>query len=112
MTRQEFTKNITQLLSEMITAGENPVIDYALRGTMDQVYLYLRKKTQCDGINKLSKHQSGCAVDIYLSDINGTIQFVWNEQKSIKWHERWQQLGGKALIIFADGTKDYGHFEG
>jgi hypothetical protein len=107
MTRQEFTKNIIQLLSEMVTAGESPVIDYVLRGTIEQVYLFLSAKglSKCDGINKKSEHQSALAMDIYLTNPDGTIQFSWDEQKAIKWHERWQQLGGKQMIVW-----DRGHF--
>jgi hypothetical protein len=112
MTRQDFTINITGLLYDMIKAGERPVIDFALRSWQEQKRLFDDKKSQCDGIEKLSNHQRGLAVDIYLTNDKGEIQFDWDEAKAIYWHDKWiKEYEGRAIIIFRDGTKDYPHFE-
>jgi hypothetical protein len=107
MTRQLFTIRIIQLLSEMIAAGDNPVIDYVMRGTIEQVHIFLKSKglSKCDGIKKQSDHQLALAMDIYLSDTNDNIQFTWITSRALKWHTRWEELGGKPMVAW-----DQGHF--
>jgi hypothetical protein len=115
MTRREFTAAITTLLREMIDAGDQPIIDYALRSQQEQQRLFIAGLSKCDGIDRMSKHQTGTAMDIYLVETvkqDGKpdmvrICFEWSADKARKWHDRWVQLGGKELIVW-----DLGHFEG
>ena len=123
--RAEFTKKITILLADMIQEGEYPVIDYALRSPEEQYRLFQkgRKKvgdewviedkskvvTYYDGIKKQSKHNLGLAVDIYLCDKDGKIQFEWDKKKADYWHKRWVELGGRSLWL--EKNFDAPHFE-
>jgi len=112
MNRREFTTGITKLIQEMIDAGEQPVIDYVLRSAQEQKRLFDEGKSKCDGTIKLSNHQKGTAMDIYLCSYKAeglgvSIDFKWNRTKTDKWHARWQKLGGKPMIEW-----DLPHFEG
>ena len=98
MTRQEFTKLINQLISEMIEAGDEPVIDYALRSAAEQKRLFDLKASLCDGYKILSRHNQGLAVDIYLTK-DGKVQFAWEFSKSIFWHNRWKELTGAEIWL-------------
>lgn len=104
MTRIEFTTKIVKLLYEMLTSGEQFVIDYVLRSTEEQNRLFKEGKSKCDGINKKSAHQSGRAMDLYFIDSKGNLDF--NTDKYEKWHKRWEEMGGKPMISW-----DKGHFE-
>ena len=100
----------------MVEADEKPIIDFVLRSVSEQRRLYDKGLSKCDGTKKVSNHQRGLAMDIYLctSDTLGDtrIEFEWDKAKSEKWHKRWVEMGGKELIVFADGTEDRPHFEG
>jgi hypothetical protein len=110
MNRRDFTKNITKLIQEMIFTGEEPVVDYCLRSAQEQNRLFKLELSKCDGYVRVSKHQRGLAMDIYLTHINSNgnviVDFEWDETKSFKWHSRWVELGGIELISW-----DKGHFE-
>lgn len=110
MTRREFTIALTTLLSEMITSGEQPIIDFVKRSDHEQAYLFAQGLSKCDGIDKISRHQLGKAADIYLchNDEQGKIvvDFEWNTEKADKWHKRWVDLGGREMIEW-----DKCHFE-
>ena len=111
MRRHEFTKNIARILIDMADAGDSPVGDWWLRNSTVQKYLFDKKLSKCDGTIRKSDHQFGCALDIYLSDGKGVIEFDWDEKKSEYWHKVWtEKYGGKPLTIFKDGTKDHPHF--
>ncbi len=105
-TRQQFTEMVAILLTEMIKQGEKPVIDFVLRSASEQQRLFNAGKSKLDGINKKSKHQVGKAVDIYLSNPDGSVQFVWDRDKAEKWHKVWKELGGASMIVW-----DLGHYE-
>ncbi len=90
----------------MIAAEETPIIDYAMRSASEQHGLFEQGKTQCDGFKIISKHQLGKAIDIYLVDQNGNVVFGWDAVKAERWHNRWEELGGKPIIGW-----DKGHFE-
>ena len=109
MNRREFTKNIVELLQEMIAAGENPILDYALRSALEQRRLYKAGLSKCDGFKILSAHQRGTACDIYLVQTKPKIKvyFEWDKLKAGLWHNIWQRKGGKRAISW-----DPGHFEG
>ena len=46
-------------------------IDYVTRTAMEQWGLYCRGASNCDGYQKISKHQTGEAIDIYFTDKKG-----------------------------------------
>lgn len=104
MFRSEFTRLIIILLTEMEDAGETPVIDFVKRTDEEQKRLFDAKLSKCDGIVKKSQHQAGKAMDIYFISIHGTIDN--DRERYIKWHKRWEQLGGKPMIEW-----DSCHFE-
>jgi len=104
--RRFFTKQITKLVQEMIDNGETPIYDYTLRSAAEQKRLYDAGLSKCDGIIKISQHQKGKAADIYLVDKNGVAEFEWTYVKAVKWHSRWEELGGDKIILW-----DLGHFQ-
>ena len=98
-----------------------PVIDYVLRSAIGQKEMFDNNVSGCDGYIKKSAHQFGKAMDIYLVKLNSKgnpyIDYNWtDDEKAYKWHKRWQELGGKGMIIFTNrlGHKieDRCHFEG
>lgn len=104
MNRREFTKTLAKLLTEMIESGEQPVIHYVFRSNEEQYRLFLDGKSKCDGIKIRSRHQDMLAADIYLADDNG-IKWEWPQDKAIRWHNRFVELGGGPMI-----TWDLPHF--
>jgi len=119
--RRQFTKKVAQLLTEMVEAGDMPVIDYCLRSAEEQKRLFEKGVSGCDGTFKKSAHQYAKAMDIYLVKINSKnrpyVDYNWTqEEKAIKWHKRWEQLGGKKMIKFTNRLghiiEDRCHFEG
>ena len=114
MTRIEFTRNLSVLIREMFYKGEKPIIDYVLRSTAEQQRLFGEGKSKCDGIIKISKHQRAEAGDLYFTDDKGNMQFAEEadvnpcpiRDKYVKWHKRWEEMGGKPILIW-----DAGHWE-
>ncbi len=104
MTRVEFTVNIVALLHQMILLGEHPVIDFVKRSNEEQKRLFDAHLSQCDGVDKRSRHQDGKAMDIYF--IEGE-QVVDPSMGFAHWHDLWQQWGGSPEISW-----DRSHFEG
>ena len=106
MKRSEFTARIAQLLAEMVEAGEKPLLDYVKRSDDEQHALFERGLSKLDGFNKVSRHQRGCAADIYFPNEDGT--GLTEPIKGFKyWHDRWVELGGRREISW-----DRGHYEG
>lgn len=104
--RFEFTRLIAQLINEMILYGEMPIIDYVKRGVETQKALFEAGKSKCDGIKKMSKHQSGLAMDIYFID-KRTGDLSWNRNRYLFWHDVWhKEYGGRKMIKW-----DMPHFE-
>jgi hypothetical protein len=93
MTKREFTNKITQLIREMIDAGEEPIIDYAMRSPEEQNRLWKAGKSACDGYVIKSRHNQGLAMDIYLVKDNKA-QYEWDRDKAIKWHNRFMEITG------------------
>lgn len=102
--RTEFTKTITQLLLFMILEGETPIIDYVKRHDKTQKILFDEGKSKCDGVNKVSRHQRGMAMDIYFLEDS---RLVPPHKGFDYWHRRWEEMGGEPAIEW-----DQGHFEG
>lgn len=105
----------------MVEIGDMPIIDYVLRSAEEQKRLFGKGVSGCDGYIKRSKHQLGKAMDIYLVKLNSKgkpyVDYNWTDRdKAIKWHRRWQELGGRKMITFTNrlGHKieDWCHFEG
>lgn len=104
MNRVEFTVNIVELLHQMILLGEHPIIDFVKRSDQEQKRLFDAGLSKCDGIGNRSKHQSGCAMDIYFVGETG----LEDPQMGFDhWHDTWENLGGRSMIEW-----DKGHFEG
>ena len=103
MNRVRFTDRITRLIRDMIEQGESPIIDYVKRSDEEQMRLFLKKLSKCDGIKNPSAHQSGRAMDIYFIR-DGELK---DPEKGWEyWHKVWESLGGQPMISW-----DKGHFE-
>ena len=126
MTRIEFSKKITGLIQRMFAEGDNPCPHEWFRDARLQAIYYQQGRgnpgaiiTNCDGINKKSAHQSGKAIDVYLTDDDGEI--VWDvlkegcekyKEKILYYHSIWdKEYGGKPMID-KPGLRDFPHFEG
>jgi len=107
MNRREFTKNIATLILQMITDGNEPVIDYLLRSTEEQQRLFAKGVTKCDGIKKISQHQKALAADIYFV-VDGKVDFSYfkTAELAIKYHDLWVTMGGRTMISW-----DKPHYE-
>lgn len=113
MTRVEFTHNIVNLLSAMMLDGEHPIGDFWKRSDEEQMRLFIKGASNCDGVTNISQHQIGKALDIYFIDLN-TNQLCNPKRGWEYWHDYWETKGGRALIYLGPNkTKpDYAHFEG
>ncbi len=121
MTRIEFTANIVALLHQMVLLGENPVGDFWKRSDEEQHRLWKIGRneegnkigdtvTNCDGINSISQHQRGKALDILFINEDGKL--VAPQMGFEHWHDIWQQWGGKPELLDKNGKPwDRGHFE-
>ena len=105
MNRKEFTKALAELLLLMVLRGEEPLLDYVKRSDEYQNILFEKGLSKCDGVNKISRHQRGCAADIYFADTDGNL--VAPKRGWGYWHDIWCSLGGKKILSW-----DKGHFEG
>ena len=106
MNRVEFTRSITKLIAQMFKEGELPIIDYVKRSDDEQMRLYLRGLSKCDGIHSISWHQRGRAADIYF--LNEAMTEVVPPKKGFQyWHDYWtNQFKGHLMIEW-----DQNHFE-
>jgi hypothetical protein len=106
MNRLEFTRAKCNLIAAMFLEKEQPIEDYLKRSTEEQKRLFDLGLSKCDGVNIVSAHQRGKAIDIYfLSDDLTTL--VTPKKGYEYWHKYWEQKGGKPMIEW-----DPGHFEG
>ncbi len=102
----------------MISQDESPIADFLKRSLEEQNRLFREGLSKCDGISKISQHQVGKALDIYFQDIKDidkdgdTIELITPLKGWDFWHARWEEMGGKPVIVFSDGRKDNCHFEG
>jgi hypothetical protein len=112
MNRVEFTALITSFIQRMFQEGENPIIDYVKRSTTEQKHLFDIGLSKCDGINKISQHQYGKAVDICFQDLGDvdrdgiTTELIPPLHGWEYWHSEWEKMGGKPILDW-----DKGHFE-
>jgi len=97
---------LVDLIDDMIRQGDHPIIDYVKRSTEEQKRLFEAKLSKCDGVFKVSKHQVGKAVDIYLVKDGALMDWGIVPEKARQYHELWESLGGAPMISW-----DQGHFE-
>ena len=105
MNRHDFTMLVCDLLQAMTDDGLIPFVDYCKRSDEEQKRLWLQGLSKCDGIIKVSQHQRGKAVDLYLLSPEGKL-LIWGNALSKKWHQWWVDRGGEPMIEW-----DEGHFE-
>lgn len=104
--RTTFTKMLVDLVTFMEANGDLPILDYLKRSTEEQKRLFGLGLSQCDGRTKMSKHQSGLAIDIYLARPDGTLKEWVEDGKDKLYHDYWETLGGAPMLEW-----DRGHFE-
>ena len=106
MNRVEFSKSAAKLLTHMYKRGELAIIDYVKRSDDEQMRLYLKGLSKCNGVNSKSWHQSGKAIDIYF--LNDALTELAPPKLGFEyWHNYWEKrCGGKPMIEW-----DKGHFE-
>jgi len=106
MNRVEFTHQIVNLLAAMMLDDEHPILDYVKRSDEEQMRLFDRKLSKCDGVKNISLHQVGKAADIYFLDDD--LKKLSDPKMGFEyWHKYWEMKGGKPMIEW-----DKGHFEG
>lgn len=93
MNKRAFTRLIAKLVLEMCMAGDQAILYCTGRSAEQQNIYFKQGKSKCDGYLIKSRHQDLLAADIYLADENG-IQWEWDKEKAIKWHNRWMELSG------------------
>lgn len=112
MNRVEFTKAKCLLISAMFLDGESPIEDYLKRSPEEQNRLFKLGLSKCDGINKISAHQVGKAIDILFPDVDDrdfdrdTKELLPPKKGWEYWHKYWESKGGKPMIEW-----DKSHFE-
>jgi hypothetical protein len=101
--RTNFTVAIAKLIILGIDYGLDLVLDWVLRDAETQRRMFDKGLSKCDGTTKRSKHQSGCAADLYIIS-HGKIS---DNIQDYEWlHEQWVIMGGAPMIKW-----DMGHFE-
>ena len=81
------------------------VVVEGLRSTERQKQLYREKKSKCDGVTNISKHQEGKAIDVY---------YVGWKNSGVPDDERWKKLietfklAGKNLNLKLNFGYDWG----
>lgn len=105
--RSKFTNALALLLLQMDSNKDVPILDFVKRSKEEQKRLFEAGLSKCDGERVLSKHQVGCAADIYLLDQAGSL-IDWKNipDKAKYYHDFWETLGGNKIIPW-----DVGHFE-
>jgi len=91
--REKFGRDLGKLI-DFAHDNDINIITYSLFRTVeDQKKLFESGKSHCDGVNNLSKHQLGRAVDLVIME-NG--KAVWERNwKYEKLGDFWKSLGNK-----------------
>jgi len=103
MKRTDFTRKLGHLLVYADEQGLDVLIGWVLRDRETQQRMFDKKLSKCDGISKVSAHQTGKAADIYIIE-NGKISEDKEKYKVL--HAFWTVIGGKPMLDW-----DMGHFE-
>jgi len=105
MRRMEFSRYVWRLLKYAEDCGYDTIGNHWKRSDIEQKELFKKGLSKCDGIEKVSEHQYGKAIDIWIM-VEGKIS---NDRiKYIKLHKYWESLNPelKSMIPW-----DMGHFE-
>lgn len=111
--RTSFTEAHALLVLHMISNKDIPISDFLKRSDEEQRRLFNKGLSKCDGKVKISKHQLGQAIDMYLLDSLGRL-IDWKDipKKAEYYHQYWETLGGAPVLLDGDGKPwDLGHFE-
>ena len=103
-----FIRNFAELTRTAKAMGIEFIITASYRTKEQQYEMYINHKSQLDGMNKRSKHQSWLAIDICIIK-NG--ECIWTRTAEYNaLGEAWKELGG---IWGGDwkGLNDIYHFE-
>ena len=112
MTRTETSLAIAKLVIQIDQdrrSGLHPykaAIDYAKRSPEEQKRLFDKGASMCDGVNKVSAHQTGRAFDLLLFTEGGVYVPKWPEELVDRYHAAWEAMGGRKIIEW-----DENHFE-
>jgi hypothetical protein len=104
MKRVDFTNAVGELIRFAKERNIPVIIDWALRDKWAQARMFRNGLSKCDGEIKISKHQMGLAVDIYVMTPAGRISEDLVAYSML--HDKWDELGGGQRIRW-----DKGHFE-
>lgn len=97
MTNTEKRIKFIQKFAELVQYAKTFQIKFIVtsfhRTNEEQAWLYRNGKSQCDGINNKSKHQSWLAEDICIVDDNGKL--IWNRVGAYELlGKHWKIIGG------------------
>lgn len=106
--RIKFTEMVTRLIRYARSVGYDVILDWALRPRDVQNQMYEQGLSKCDGVTKISQHQRGLAIDLYIIEDDKDFRLVISndKEKYKKLHEYWSSIGGEEIINW-----DGGHFE-
>ena len=113
MKRQDFSPLVAYLIEWIVKKGWHAIIGHAERSREEQRRMFDAKLSKCDGDVKISGHQyrdagGRYAIDIFIHDGDGNIDKSKLYEEA---HDYWTYMGGDPVIVFANGTKDWNHFE-
>lgn len=104
MTRVEFTSRMALLIQYAnLTTRYSAILGSVWRSRAGQAWFFIKKLSRCDGKKKRSRHQTGKAGDLYLTDGR---RLIWDRRIYRRLHKFWEGLGGRPMI-----TWDIAHFE-
>ena len=103
MTRSNFTQCVGQLIHQASLFGFDVILDWVKRDRETQKRMFDQGLSKADGTNKISAHQIGKAVDLYIIE-GGKISEDKHKYQML--HDYWMILGGKPMINW-----DLAHFE-
>ena len=116
MKRREFTESIARQIiytnEQLATIGCWLHLDWVKRSDHDQAELFKAGLSECDGVNKRSRHQLCIAADLipigilengkhYLPDPMKEFPLIWEKVRA-----HWASMGGATMIPW-----DACHFE-
>jgi len=84
--------------------GMAPQIDWVMRSLYDQQQMFLKGLSKCDGISKVSGHQTGKAADILVIGRNPAGNLVIIDPMKVcleVWKQcrrHWVEIGGEPMI--------------
>lgn len=108
MNRADFTYLVARLILWVVGRGWSAILGEAERSTEEQIRMYVKGLSKCDGVRKKSGHQyrdagGRYAVDLFIHTGDGKID---NPKLYEEAHQVWSEWGGSDMI-----TRDLNHFE-